>query len=416
MKNPLAPSYGQIIEDLTNLLKDHWRWPSPEAGFALHVSRAIGLEPPFTVGDLALEPALERRLGEAPILAALGYVLERAGQGAPSVATAWGAGFARLATKQAFPRDRESFFFRPVELLGICLGVRACAAVAPEHRRWLERVMQEGVVHVPDGPSWGFLLGACAAHALGLTWRLARRWEDDDLPLEELALLTWLPVAYPDMAAAMGLMERLPERQERLLSRAIVAPLPSLDLGRAAVLRFALETAIRRFIASDVERAWQVGKEERDAIALVRALCARFHLFALQIQQRHDRRATIAFDDEYDVQDALHALLKLHFDDVRAEEWTPSYAGSASRIDFLLKREQIVIEAKMTRKGLGQKELANQLIIDKERYRAHPDCKTLICFVYDPHHQCPNPAALEDDVGADGPPLRVLVVVAPSGV
>jgi REase_DpnII-MboI len=50
--------------------------------------------------------------------------------------------------------------------------------------------------------------------------------------------------------------------------------------------------------------------------------------------------------DEYDVQDSLHALLKLHFDDVRREEWTPSYAGSQSRMDFLLKREKIVVETK----------------------------------------------------------------------
>lgn len=42
-------------------------------------------------------------------------------------------------------------------------------------------------------------------------------------------------------------------------------------------------------------------------------------------------------EDEYDVQDLPHALLLLYFDDVRAEEWTPSYAGKSARMDFLLK-------------------------------------------------------------------------------
>jgi DNA-binding XRE family transcriptional regulator len=53
----------------------------------------------------------------------------------------------------------------------------------------------------------------------------------------------------------------------------------------------------------------------------------------------------------------LGALLNLHFADVRPMEWTPIYAGNASRIDFLIKQQQIAIEAKMTRKTLDQKEV-----------------------------------------------------------
>jgi len=40
--------------------------------------------------------------------------------------------------------------------------------------------------------------------------------------------------------------------------------------------------------------------------------------------------------DEYDVQNLLHAILKLHFEDIRPEEWAPSYAASSKRMDFLL--------------------------------------------------------------------------------
>jgi len=111
----------------------------------------------------------------------------------------------------------------------------------------------------------------------------------------------------------------------------------------------------------------------------------------------------------------MHGLLKLHFTDVRPEEVTPSYAGTSSRTDFLLKQEQVVIEVKKTRKNLGQKEIADQLIIDKERYRSHPDCKTLVCFVYDPEGRCDNPTALENDLSdAQGNP-KVVVMVAPKG-
>lgn len=87
----------------------------------------------------------------------------------------------------------------------------------------------------------------------------------------------------------------------------------------------------------------------------------RFHKVARQLRTRHSNRTTIEVNDEYDVQDLLHAVLLLFFDDVRKEEWTPSYAGGASRQDFLLKTEKIVIETKKTRESMSDKVLGDQL-------------------------------------------------------
>src|SRR5205085_2822359 len=120
-------------------------------------------------------------------------------------------------------------------------------------------------------------------------------------------------------------------------------------------------------------------------------------------------RTTIIIADEYDVQNLFHALLKLFFDDVRREEWTPSYAGKSSRIDFLLKDEEIVIEIKKTRSTLRDKEISDELIIDKERYQAHPQCKTLIAFVYDPDRYIDNPKGLEVDLNASKDSMVVKV-------
>ena len=98
-----------------------------------------------------------------------------------------------------------------------------------------------------------------------------------------------------------------------------------------------------------------------------------------------------------DVQDLLHSLLRIEFDDIRNEEWTPSYAGGSARMDFLLKEEQIVVEVKKTRDTLKDKEIGEQLIIDKERYKHHPDCRLLICFIYDPNNLIKNPKGLIKD-------------------
>ncbi len=145
----------------------------------------------------------------------------------------------------------------------------------------------------------------------------------------------------------------------------------------------------------------------------VETICSRFHLVARKLRTRHESRHTVDVQDEDDVQDLMHALLSLYFDDIRPEEYTPSYAGKSSRIDFLLKKEAIVVEIKKTRLGLGPKELSTQLIEDIQRYKVHPDCKTLICFVYDPDGLITNPRGIEFDLNRDGDPFPVRVLIRP---
>jgi hypothetical protein len=152
---------------------------------------------------------------------------------------------------------------------------------------------------------------------------------------------------------------------------------------------------------------------EIDALATLELVCSRFHTVARQLRQRHSGRPTLDVNDEYDVQDLLHSLLRIYFDDIREEESTPSYAGGASRIDFLLKPEQIIIEVKKARPTLKAKELGEELIIDIARYQTHPDCKMLYCFVYDPDGYIKNPQGIENDLSRSGPPFPVKVFIAP---
>ena len=124
----------------------------------------------------------------------------------------------------------------------------------------------------------------------------------------------------------------------------------------------------------------------------------RFRQVANQLTRRHNGRETLCIQDEYDVQDLLRALLSLYFDDVRPEEWTPSYAGSSLRIDFLIPEIEAVIEVKKTRPTMTDKSLSEELIVDIEKYQAHPTCKKIYCFVYDPDMILRNPAAIRNDL------------------
>ncbi|MFI5330949.1 MAG: hypothetical protein ACHQ2F_07925 [Desulfobaccales bacterium] len=153
--------------------------------------------------------------------------------------------------------------------------------------------------------------------------------------------------------------------------------------------------------------------QEKSAVDRISRICQRFHLIARQLRSRHEDRPTLDVQDEYDVQDLFHSLLHIHFDDIRPEEVTPSYAGKSSMMDFLLKNEQIVVEINKTRKGLAAKELGTQLIEDIERYKVHPDCDVLICFVYDPEGIISNPRGIENDLRRAEGDLKVEVLIRP---
>ncbi len=91
------------------------------------------------------------------------------------------------------------------------------------------------------------------------------------------------------------------------------------------------------------------------------------------LKQRRKNRASIEFSDEYDVQDLLHALLRPWIRDIRPEEYTPSYAGTSARMDFLLPEYGLVLEVKFVRDQGHGKKVGQELILDISHYQAHPN-------------------------------------------
>lgn len=142
----------------------------------------------------------------------------------------------------------------------------------------------------------------------------------------------------------------------------------------------------------------------------------RFHLVTRQLRNRYKERPTLDVNDEYDVQDLFHSLLTIYFDDIRPEEWTPSYAGSSSRVDFLLPEINTIIEVKKTRQSLTTKELGEQLIIDIAKHKKHPQCKRLICFIYDPDGRIANPRGIEADLSNCDQEIDVQTIIVPKHI
>jgi len=165
--------------------------------------------------------------------------------------------------------------------------------------------------------------------------------------------------------------------------------------------------------SSHQEPAPQSPQAGSDPVDLVKIVCCRFHSVARQLRLRGEYRATLSVEDEIDVQDLLHALLRIQFDDIGTEEWTPSYAEGVLRTTFLLDDNRLAVLVKKTRNGLTAKDLTEQLRIDTERYRTKSRCTSLLCFIYDPDGRIGNPRALEANLTTVSDSLTIDVLVAP---
>ncbi len=107
---------------------------------------------------------------------------------------------------------------------------------------------------------------------------------------------------------------------------------------------------------------------------------------------------SLQFTSEYDIQDLLHALLRPWISDIRPEEFCPSYAGSNTRMDFLLPTHNLVIETKRVRDKSHATKIGNELIIDIEHYQKHQNANHLWCVIYDPNLFISNPNGLINDL------------------
>ncbi len=416
MIDVLRQSFARQLTVLREEIARDWRWPSPDAAFAWYISRVtnIALPPDCTV-DLTAFP--HTTFEQAPALASAGFLFPYwANPMDDKLTAAWMTGLQRLSGRRAFTLDRQSFAYRPYEVLGIAVGASTFRMLSAEIKSFMREVISRLQADTSTS-TWARLLAIYAGAKVGIAWS-SRLWCDiRELNLCEMAVLRWM-MAEPSVTETLKLQDIDQHSLTGLfLEWGLTQGLPHQDVGRSTIIHHSIDAALRLTLGSALTAAWQTGSGPPHVIEVVRRICERFPLYIRQMHKRHAGRPSMAVNDEYDVQDILHSLLILHFEDVRPEEWTPSYAGTNTRMDFLLKAEQVIIEVKMTRRGLDQKRILEELAVDKMRYRTHPDCNALICFVYDPEGRCHNPIALERDASeVTNTGFQVAVIVAPHGL
>ena len=158
------------------------------------------------------------------------------------------------------------------------------------------------------------------------------------------------------------------------------------------------------------------GIKPREISDLLRVLVRGLRRAMHPLTHRRKGAQKLWFSNEYDVQDLLHALLRPWVADIRPEEYTPSYAGSSTRMDFLLRAHGIVIELKFVRDRSHGTRIGQELQLDIGHYRKHPECRELWCVIYDPESLLTNSQGLISDLegehkqSGDSVLVKVLVV------
>jgi hypothetical protein len=382
-------------------LKSVATWPEPSTGFAFWIFGQTGTPKP-AFAAFPLKETTAAALRRTPELAAFGYVMELVDE---ATAVLWSEAIEHLRGREIYPADRQSFIFNPIEILGVVVGLRLCAKATDDQREWFSNTILRGLKAGQFRTQVSLLAAITALRYLDEAKATAagtQKIDTSGLATPELVLVCGIDLGF--------------ERQ---------AELPRKQLQSDLIHRILSET-IRVGDAAESSAIWIVVRRAIDGLVLVSdeatplqriiILCRRFPLFVERLQNRQRGRAPYQIKDEYDVQDLLHAILKLHFDDVRPEEYSPSFAGNASRVDFYLPAERILVEAKMTRSGLGQKEVTDQLINDVARYSKFDGIDTLVCLVFDPDRRCKNPDSVENDVQDTGSRLTVRAIVCPKGL
>jgi hypothetical protein len=147
-----------------------------------------------------------------------------------------------------------------------------------------------------------------------------------------------------------------------------------------------------------VDQAIRVPSKSSEIDVLLEILVKGLRRAMHPLTHRRKGAQPLHFSSEYDVQDLLHALLRPWVADIRPEEFTPSYAGSSTRMDFLLPKYKIVIELKFVRDRQHGRKIGDEIIIDTDHYRRHPDCAELWCVLFDPEHFLVNAEGLKNDL------------------
>ena len=309
------------------------------------------------------------RLGQAPVIATIGYGLAGASPGTLGPArAALATSLPKLMARSPFA-DRITFIRDPLQVIGIGLAAQAMTPDLPAFTEWLAEVLQDERLQ-PPGRFQALLYQHVRALLTGRT-ESAEIQPDDDVTV--LALRYWMISTGTARPPDPGEHHAF---QQRIVSEALRTEPSQLSIPRTAVIYRAVTTILDSSI---------------DHAILSRHLVAVLGRFEAAMRRwRYDKdsaRQPVKWpvNSEREVQDILWLILRSVFDDVVDEETLPKAGHSTYRADFGIPSLGVLIEVKYARRRSDFKEkIEPEVMVDSVAYlHGTTAYKEIVVFIYD---------------------------------
>ncbi|MFA6546649.1 MAG: CHAT domain-containing protein, partial [Limisphaerales bacterium] len=154
----------------------------------------------------------------------------------------WREGMKRLVKREPFPRDRQTFAYRPAELVGLAVGIAKAESQSGASAAWIRSVFQDLPSKSPPTNAWALLLYHYAAAVVGLAFPLVIPARLSEYDTTELALL----IALQEQGKVFKTSEFEPSAvQNALLERVVTESPIARDTERLAALYGALSLSLK---------------------------------------------------------------------------------------------------------------------------------------------------------------------------
>jgi hypothetical protein len=250
MNSALTHSFGAELSRIAASLKEAAVWPSPATGLAIHLLRLCGCDQ-RQMGLLGKAEFPVGPLDAAPPAAAAGFAMVFVEPQSEELSR-WRAGMKRLVKREPFPRDRQTFAYRPTELVGLAIGIAKAESRSGEITAWIRSVIQNLPSKSPPTNAWALLLYHYAAAVVGCAFPLAIPARLLEYDSTELALL----VALLAQGKVFKTTEFEPSAvQNALLERVVTESPLARDTERLAALYGALSLSLKVRISTLAPKA-----------------------------------------------------------------------------------------------------------------------------------------------------------------
>ena len=119
------------------------------------------------------------------------------------------------------------------------------------------------------------------------------------------------------------------------------------------------------------------------------------------LNTRRTTETILSLNSEDAIQDAIYLMLRPWIPDITPENPTDKIANRYVIKDFLIPSIKTVIEVKYIRDRKHGKDIAKEINDDIETYRYHPNCTSIIFFIYDPEAVIPDQLKLKQHISCN---------------